>query len=51
LACRSIRTTLFMERLFSLVGGGGGLSNDHCTTPGPLRQFSTKPGTPLVNPQ
>ena len=26
--------------------GGGCLSNDHCTTPGPLRQFSTKPGTP-----
>ena len=25
--------------------GGGCLGNDHRTTPGPLRQFSTKPGT------
>jgi hypothetical protein len=28
------------------VWSGGCLSNDHCTTPGPLRQFSTKPDTP-----
>jgi hypothetical protein len=28
------------------VWGGGGLSNDHCTTPGPLRQISTNSGTP-----
>jgi DNA modification methylase len=31
------------------VWSGGCLSNDHCTTPGPLRQFSTKPDTPSAN--
>ena len=34
-----------MKRLLSLVWSGGCLSHDHCTTPGPLRQFSTKPDT------
>jgi hypothetical protein len=31
-----------------LVWGGGGFSNDHCTIPEPLRQFSTKDGTPSL---
>ena len=45
LFCRSIQTALFIHGSFPVVWVGG-LSHDHCTTPGPLRQFSTKPGTP-----
>jgi hypothetical protein len=31
------------------VWGGGCLSNEHCTTPGPLRQISTNSGTHSIN--
>jgi hypothetical protein len=49
LLCRFIQTALFMKQLLPVGVGGDYLSHDHCTTPGPLRQFTTKPGTPWIS--
>jgi len=46
IALSRIQNILFMGTAPFLVWGGGGLSNDHCTTPEPLRQISTKDGIP-----